>query len=300
LNISRSRFLPLLILMTFLFGLSFIATKQALNGLGIFQVIFSRHLIALIPLSLILLRDKKMFYVASGDRLPLLFLTTVEPVGYFIFETYGLRYTSPSMVSIIIATIPVFSLIFAFWILKEKVHVIGLVGIFLSLMGVYVVVSVQQHSVLAHFPLLGNMLALGAAISAGLYNVLCRKLTQTYSPWTITFYQASVASLVFFPLALWEGRFHADDSIILSILYLSLAGSVLAYFLLNYSLRYLPTYKVAVFANLIPVVTVFAAWILYGDWLNIRQLIGAIVVILGVYLTYYRFEEQKKYPKRHA
>jgi len=296
-KITSGRFLPLLILMTILFGLSFIATKQALTGLGIFQVVFLRHVIALLPLSLILWRDKKLFYIAPRDRWTLLGLTFVEPVGYFIFETYGLRYTSPAMVSIIIATIPVFSLLFAYWLLNEKVHIIAFIGILLSLLGVYGVVTVQQKSVLAPLPLLGNLLAVGAAISAGFYNVLCRKLTQTYSPWTITFYQAVVAALFFLPLSIFE---HLTDvalilnkSVLISILYLALGSSVLAYFLLNFTLRHLPTYKVAVFANLIPVVTVFASWMIYGEWLDPRQLLGTLVVILGVTLTYYRFATKK-------
>ena len=103
---SRGRYLPLLILMTVLFGLTFIATKQALSGLSVFQVVFARYIVALIPLTLILWFDKQKFKIARKDRPLFLLLTIVEPVGFFIFETYGIRYTSPSMVSIIIATIP--------------------------------------------------------------------------------------------------------------------------------------------------------------------------------------------------
>jgi drug/metabolite transporter (DMT)-like permease len=288
---SGGRILPLLILMTILFGLTFIATKQALSGLGVFQVVFSRHILALIPLTLFLWFDKRKFFIARKDLHLFLALTLVEPVGFFIFETYGIRYTSPSMVSIIIATIPVFSMVFALGILKEKVNLIAILGIFISLLGVYFIVSMQEKSSLAPFPLLGNLLVLGAAISAGLYNVLCRKLAQTYSPWTITFYQAVVASIVFFPLSLYFDGFvwEADisTSVVYSILYLSLGGTF-AYFLLNYTLRHLATYKVAIFANLIPVVTISASWLIYGELLSIQQFAGALVVIVGIYLTYYK------------
>lgn len=294
---SGGRFLPLLILMTVLFGLTFIATKQALSGLGVFQVVFTRHILALIPLTLILWFDKRKFFVARKDRLPFLVLTLVEPVAFFIFETYGIRYTSPSMVSIIIATIPVFSMIFAFGILNERANFIAVLGMFISLLGVYLVVSVQKKSALAPFPLLGNFLVLGAALSAGLYNVLCRKLAQTYSPWTITFYQAVVASLVFFPLSLFESGFVLEVDInltvVYSILYLSLGGTF-AYYLLNYNLRHLTTYKVAIFANLIPVVTISASWMIFGELLNLYQFAGAVVVILGIYMTYYRRKKRIK------
>ena len=182
-------------------------------------------------------------------------------------------------------------MIFAFGILNERANLIVVWGIIISLAGVYLVVSVQEKSSLAPFPLLGNLLVFGAAISAGLYNVLCRKLVQTYSPWTITYYQAVVATLVFFPLSLFESGFvwerEINTTVMYSILYLSLAGTF-AYFLLNYTLRHLTTYKVAIFANLIPVVTISASWIIYGELIKPQQFLGAAVVILGIYMTYYR------------
>jgi drug/metabolite transporter (DMT)-like permease len=286
------RYPILLSLMTLLFGFSFIATKQALSGLGIFQVVFSRHFLALLLLTFLLWKDRRKFYIAGKDLKHFLALTMVEPVGYFIFETFGLRYTSPSSVSILIATIPVFTLIFAWWILREKTHRLALLGIALSLVGVYLVVSVQKIGNLAPRPLLGNSLAIGAAMSAGLYNVLCRRLSRTYSPWTITYYQAIVASVVFLPLAVgelfWEKTLFINGEIIASIVYLAFGSSVVAYILLNFSLSRLPAYKVAIFSNLIPVVTIFASWILYGERMASERIAGAVLVIFGIYLTFYR------------
>lgn len=283
--------------MTLLFGLSFIATKQALTGLGIFQVVFARHALALFLLTAILWTDRQKFYIARRDWNKFLVLTAVEPIGYFIFETFGLRYTSPSHVSVIIATIPIFSLIFAIWIINEKTHWIGVIGIIFSLIGVYVIISVQQKTALAPRPLLGNLLALGAAVSAGLYNVLCRRLTRTYSPWTITFYQSVVATIVFSPMAIgeafWRVEFYINAKVVYSILYLAFGSSIVAYYLLNYALSRLHTSRVAVFSNLIPVVTIFASWIIYGELLSLSQFAGAALVILGIYLTFYRRNDKE-------
>jgi drug/metabolite transporter (DMT)-like permease len=294
-NVSKRMFILLLSIMTILFGLSFIATKQALQGLGIFQVVFCRHVLALIFLTLILWRERQKFYIPRKDLKHFLLLTLVEPVGYFIFETIGLRYSTPSNVSIIIATIPIFSLLFAWWILKEKIHLPAVAGITFSLLGVYLVVAASAGSEFAPRPLLGNLFTVGASVSAGLYNVLCRRLGQTYSPWTITYYQSIVASLVFLPLAVAEYFLLPDiqvtGEIFFSILYLALGSSVIAYLILNFSLSKLPTQQVAIFANLVPVVTVLASWIFYKEFLETRQLIGALLVILGIYLTYLRVKK---------
>ena len=291
---QENRYLSLLFLMTLLFGLSFIASKQALQGLGIFQLVFSRYLLALLLLSAILWRDRKKLIIARKDWKYFLLLTIVEPVGYFIFETFGIRYTSPSNVSLIIATIPIFTLVFAALMIREKISRRAFGGILLSLAGVYFIVSQQQGTTLAPSPILGNLFAMGAAISAGFYNVLCRRITRTYSPLTITFYQSIVATTVFLPLAIIETFFrestYIDGSIILSIIYLGFGSSVAAYFLLNYTLSRLPTYRVAIFANLIPVVTIFASWLIFREMLRPMQFLGAVLILLGIYLASFRFK----------
>ncbi len=294
----RTNYLLLLILMTILFGLTFVASKIALQGLGIFQLIFLRYVFALILLYLMLRRDRKKFYIAKRDRIHFLLLTLIEPIGYFIFETIGVKYTTPSNVSLIIATIPIFSLIFALWILHESVNRYVITGIFLSLFGVYLIVSQQSESLLAPRPLLGNLFTAGAAISAGLYNSLCRRLTQTYSPWTITYYQSIVATIVFLPIAVTESFIISEQfinvQIVISLFYLSFGGSVIAFFILNYTLSKLPTYRVAIFANFIPVVTILASWGIYGDMLKSIQILGAILIVFGIYLTHFRFKKDLK------
>lgn len=296
-TVQENKYLPLLFLMTLLFGISFIATKQALQGLGIFQVVFSRYFLALLLLSAILWKDRNKLYIARRDWKYFLLLTTVEPVGYFIFETMGIRYTSPSNVSLIIATIPVFTLIFATLMIQEKISRWALGGILLSLLGVYFIVSYQVETVLAPAPIPGNLLAIGAAISASFYNVLCRRITRSYSPLTITFYQSIMATIVFLPLAVIETLIrdstHINGSIILSIFYLGFGSSVAAYFLLNFALSRLPTYRVAIFANLIPVVTIFASWLVFREMLQGRQFFGAVLILLGIYLTTFRFKDKK-------
>jgi drug/metabolite transporter (DMT)-like permease len=178
------------------------------------------------------------------------------------------------------------------WFLRERVSWYIASGILASLVGVYFIVSIQTASYLAPKPALGNFLTLGAAISAGIYNSLCRRLTQTYSPWTITFYQSIVATIIFLPLAITESvlfeSFYVDAKIVFSILYLAIGSSIGAYFILNYTLSKLPTYQVAIFANFIPVVTVFASWIIFGDILQPLQILGASLILMGIFLTYAR------------
>jgi len=287
----NARYFILLLIMTLLFGFSFIASKNALMGLGIFQLIFGRYFFALLIFVFLFWKRREVYFIDRKDWKDLLLLTLIEPVGYFIFETFGIRFTTPSSVSLIIATIPVFSMIFSAWILKEKTSFVGILGIMISICGIYLIFSWQRQSFLAPNPLLGNFLTLGAALSAGLYNVFCRKLTRKYSPISITFYQTVVATLFFFPAALIETirrkNVIPDPFIFLNVLYLAVGCSVIAYFILNHSLSRLQASQVAIFSNLIPVVTIAASWLFYRELLNLPQLLGAALVISGTYLTFF-------------
>ncbi len=282
--------LVLLLTMSILFGFSFIASKNALEGIGVLQLVFSRYILALLLLTVILWKKRKTFVIARRDWKHFIALTMVEPVAYFIFETFGIRYTTPSSVSLIIGIIPIFAAVFAFFLLREKSGLWAVLGIFLSIGGIYLIVSVQTRSQLAPNPVLGDLLTLGAAVSAGLYTVLCRRLTRTYSPVTITYYQTMIATIVFFPLAVMDTLLRPqtvmNGFIILNIVYLSFGCSVAAYFILNFTLSRRHPNQVAIFANLIPVVTIFASWLVYDELMKPLQLLGAVFIIMGIYLAF--------------
>jgi drug/metabolite transporter (DMT)-like permease len=290
----RDPYILVLLLMTVLFGMTFVSVKYALQGLGVFQVVFGRYVIAFTVLTVIFAKNLRRFRIPRRDWKYFLLLTAIEPVGYFVFETFGLRYTSPASASLIIATIPIFSLVFASFILNEKPGWMGIFGVLICFGGVYFIARLQEANSLAPAPLLGNSLVLLAAMSAGFYNCYARKLSFNYAPLTITYYQSFTATVVFFPLAVWEyfynPQFYLDWAIAGHVLYLALGGSILAYFLLNHALSRLNAAQVAVFSNLIPVVTITGSYLLFGEVLKPLQFVGALLVLGGIYLTYFRAE----------
>ena len=286
----NSAYTLLLFLMTLLFGLTYIAAKYALQGLGVFQLIFARYAIAFVLLTAIFWKSRRRFRIHRNHWKFFALLTGIEPVGYFVFETFGIRYTSPSNVSLIIATIPIFALIFAGFWLKERPGWQAVAGMLICFMGVYLIVSLQEKNQLAPQPLLGNVLTLFAAMSAGLYNSVARKLTRTYSPLVLTYYQTLAASAVFLPMAIAEyffkpNMFYVDWKIAGSVLYLALGASIGGYFILNFALSRLEAARVAVFSNFIPVITITASFLVYGETLKTHQFFGAALVMVGIFLT---------------
>lgn len=278
-----------LTLTAFLFGLSFVATKYALEYLPPFTLIFLRFSIAFVVLGI--------FYwftphekIHSEDRWRMALTALIVPGAYFLAETYGLKFSSASTISLLIATIPIFTALFAFLFLQEKIGLAQILGIILSMIGVGIILGpnpmeMARESIIRF----GHFLGLGAAACAGLYMVLARNLMKQYAPFTLTLLQSLFAVLIFLPLAVWEqggGPWkHLPFKVIGALFYLAIFCSVLAFFLWNYGISRLEAGRAAVFTNLVPVFTVVGATLLLGERVHLRQIMGGVLVIAGVMLA---------------
>jgi drug/metabolite transporter (DMT)-like permease len=275
--------------MALLFGLSFVATKFALQSIPPFTLIFLRFSFASLFLAVFYFR-RKGSRLLREDRRRMFFASLIVPGLYFLAETYGLKLSSATSVSMLISTIPIFAGLFGFLILKERIGLWRGAAIFLSIAGVGIILSANAGGgeawEMAHA---GNLLGLGAAVCAGLYMAIGRDLTSRYSPLTITTFQAFFAVAIFLPLAGMEmftqGWGHVGPLTLLAVVYLALFCSVLAFFLWNYGISRFEASKAAVFTNLVPVFTVLGASFFLGERIFLEQVIGGILVICGVSLA---------------
>ncbi|MEJ5364055.1 MAG: DMT family transporter [Desulfosoma sp.] len=269
-----------------IWGASFVATKVALQ-------IFT-------PYGLLALR----FAVASGFLLPAFFffkreklhgrdlglfclLGVMEPGLYFLCETRGLMYTSASVASLIIGSIPVFVMILGAAFLKEPVRLKTGLGVALTLVGIaFLVHKDMDGSSQATSPFLGNLLIMGAALCASVYTIVSRSLSARYRPMTLTTIQAAFATVFFALFAFADGesavRAIPTAQAVISLLFLAFFATLAAFWLYNTSLQILPASQVAVWINLIPLVTVLTARIVLDETLSWAQLVGAVFILLGV------------------
>ncbi|HOX91478.1 MAG TPA: DMT family transporter, partial [Spirochaetales bacterium] len=96
-----------------IFGLSFMFTKNALDTLSSWELLFLRFLTAALVMSvLVAFRLIKLDY--RGKPIKLLLATALlQPVLYFIVETEGLKQADSSTAGIILSAIPVAVAVFA-------------------------------------------------------------------------------------------------------------------------------------------------------------------------------------------
>lgn len=211
-----------------------------------------------------------------------------NPFLYFFCENYGLKYSTPTIAAVIIATIPVFSPVVAWITYRERLTMLNFLGIIVSFGGVLLMLM-NDESELAVDPV-GVLFLFGAVFAALLYSVVLRKLTARYSSVNLIAYQNFIGIFLFMPLFFIMDVRHAitvtlNPTIISSFLLLALFASSVAFVFFAQSVKVLGISKSNIFSNLIPVFTAIFSYLLIHEAFTFRKLIGMTIVIAGVFLS---------------
>jgi drug/metabolite transporter (DMT)-like permease len=160
--------------MPLFFGLSFVGTKVALRGFNPLLLATTRFVAAGLVLYAIwrLRRGSERLTLADYKRLAL--LGFVSLTIYFCFETIGISRTTASAASILIGTIPIFVSVLGALFLKERNSTGQWAGVLVSFAGVVALVILGGG--VAGGSLFGNLLVLGAALCASVYEIMARRL----------------------------------------------------------------------------------------------------------------------------
>ena len=272
-----------------LWGLSFVSSKAVLNtGFPPMTMVCLRFLIAtaiLLPLRRRLEPHIRLANLTRRQRWLLFLSGFIGVTTYFFCEARGIKLTSASNATLIIASIPVITVLAEWAFFRTRLRWVQAAGIVLSVVGVYFIVRRSPM----HFPhaLAGNLFMLGACLAWVGYVVASRDLHEPLAGLSLTAYQAAVGAVTLLPLALSEMRAWRPGSplIWLNILYLGLFCSAIAYFCYMYALARLGPIAVSSFTNLIPFIGALGGMFILGERLAWAQLAGGAAVIGGVFLV---------------
>lgn len=271
-----------------IFGFSFLFTKVSLALASPFVLLASRFLVAFLVLSFIMLLRRQKLSLKGKPWKLLLLLGLFHPILYFIGETYGVLYTSSTFSAILIALIPIVSLWASALFLKESPTKLQSVFCCLSVLGV-MMITVGSQVGQNHW--LGVFLLLFAVLADVSFNLLSRKISVSFTPLERTYVMFLMGSFVFLSLMLLESggslaplvAAFREPLLRNSILYLGLASSVFAFFLLNYANTFLPVTRTIVFVNVTTLVTVVGGVIFLREPLTLSTILAASMIVLGVW-----------------
>lgn len=266
-------------------GMSYIWTKSVFEYVDPATTVLYRLVISASLLLGLMYINGKLKSVSAAEFKLLLLSSLFNPFLYFLAESYGLLLVTPTISAVIIATIPVFMPIVAWFALRERLSVLNIIGLLISFIGILVMIVDSSYSLVASGK--GILLLFGAVAAALVYGVLLRKLTFKLNPLTIIAYQNSIGIVYFLPIVLWLNGadtlippLHTD--FIINILLLGVLASSVAYVLYTQTVRVLGISKANIYTNLIPVFTAFFSFVIFGEAITVKNISGILLVISGV------------------
>ena len=189
--------------------------------------------------------------------------------------------------TIILASIPLFTIVMEVIWYKTPVGFNKGLGVLVSMLGVILVIGNSITIETDINEIIGIFLMLGAAISWAVYSMISKGFDPKIPTITITAYQMLYGTIFLYPTTIVE-KFQwqmVSGLTIFSVLYLAILCSALGCFLYLYSLKELGASNTNVYINLMPFVGVFGAFVILGESLSLTQYLGGAVIVFGVYLV---------------
>ena len=276
---------------------SFVWVKVVYEAYGPLTTVLFRLILSSGMLLAFTLLTRKLQRIKPGDFKYFILLAFFEPFLYFMGESYGLKYVSSTVAAVIVATIPLFSPILAWYFYKEKLSRTNLFGLIITFAGVSLVVLDKSFNFSAS-PL-GVSLEFFAVLGAIGYSSVLKGISHRYNTFTIITYQNLIGAVLFLPF--WAGLEMNDFLQIpfnvksfTAIVKLAIFASTFAFILFTYSIRNIGINKSNIFINVIPVFVAIFAFIILGDRLNFHQMLGIAVVISGLFLAQINWKPKKE------
>lgn len=279
----------LLILLAVIFwGSSFIATKIALKELSPETIISLRLIIASAFLLITAIIYRKDFSINLKSH-GIIFILALIAVFHLMIQVTGLKYTTASNTGWIIGTAPIFMAILAAIFFREKIGLLRISGIIIAMFGLLLLIGKGNITNVDLIENKGDLLVLASAFIWGVYSMVNKKISLSYSPLMTILYLFIMMAIIIIPFNLNTA---SVDSVVhlslngwISILFLGLFCSGIAYVIWAYSLRDLESAKVGAFLYFEPLVTVLAAWVLLSESITVLMILSGTIITLGVVLV---------------
>lgn len=271
-----------LLFITFIWGTTFVVVQRAISFVEPFTFNAIRFLLAGLILLFI-----QFLYPQKKTKKSILpgALIGVFLFGGYLFQTFGLLYTTSSKAGFItglsVVLVPLFSYVF----FRHKTRMLTIFGVAIATVGLFLLMT-ERSFVLQK----GDLLVLLCAISFALHIIVNGLFSKEYSPLFLSTIQiltvaflSSLCAFAFedyhrlFSVALWSNVFF-----VFSILLTALVGTALAFFIQTAAQTYISPTRVAIILSTEPVFAALTGVFVANEKLTLSALTGCACILSGM------------------
>ncbi len=283
-----------LLLVTLLWGATFVIIKEALNDASPLLFVGARFSIAAILFIPIIYKSRKT--ITKQALLPAMFLGVLLFLS-FVIQTFGLQYTTATKSGFLTGSLVVMIPFFQLLIIKRKPTKGAIIGSMLVFVGI-LLLSSGGESLIAFFEDLGNnfnvgdFLTLVCAVIFALHVVFLDVFTKKYDYKFLVFMQlfitavlSVVSAVIFNGIGITSYKFNLSANLIVAILYTSIFATLINTVLQTKFQKAVSPAKAGIIYSFEPIFAAIFAFIILDERISFIGIIGCCLIFAGLIVS---------------
>jgi len=282
----------LLIIATMIWGGNFVIGRAISDQVPPLTLAFLRWVVAVAIFLPLAWKEISANKQKIKEHWKALFLMSITGIAAFNTLVYiGLHHTTSINASLVNTVTPLIIIVLSYFFLKESLVYNQLIGLILSISGVFLILSQGSLNILLTLSFnIGDLIVFVAVILWGVYSIVVKYNSGQIPLYTSLAIPMVIGMFILLPFSLWE-LFIADQKLVWSvssvaaIIYVGVFASIVAFLSWNKAVSLIGPGKAGIFLSLIPVFTTIFAIAFIGETLTWYQILGGILAVTGIYLS---------------
>ena len=293
---------------TSIFAVNFVSMKILVDVFPSMLLIALRFLIAGSFLLLLCRILKLNLRIHSKEDLKEFIITGFFGMSfYYILFTFALQFISAPLSSLLCSMIPLLTAFIYSFTSKTRIDYFALICFIISIIGVYLAIDLKALQNNPVYLSIGILLMFFGLLGWIFYTLRVESIVNRYHPLVMLMYQSLAGGLINLFLTFFQKEtfdfitnFSISIEVMLHLLFVSLLGSAIGYYLFNLGIKYLGVTISSAYNNIMPGITLITSAILLGASITPRKIIGVLIVILMTFLVTFKnrillkFNSQKR------
>ena len=222
---------------------------------------------------------------------PILLLGFAGVFLYHLFFFYGLQLIPASRAALIVSLNPAMIAFLSFLIWRERITLKKSYGIALSIIGAMIVLLSHTNMQDRSSSIIGDLAIFGCVVTWGIYTVAGKNTIKSIGALHTVAYSIFIGTILLLissiisPTVTWNHFELLTQTDIVSLLYLGILGSALAYVWYYQGINQIGAANAGTFIALNPLTAVIAGYLLLNETISPSIILGGIFIITGIILT---------------